>query len=521
VDSERRAWWWAFALFAALGILWALATPIYAVADEPAHVLRAAAMVRGEIVGDRPHGTPGFARVVTVPRHLLEETVDHGNRPRIQTAPCFAFLPQTPASCFGNLSPRSGTVRARTEVGVDPPAFYAVVGLPTLLKSTAGGIYLMRFVSALLCAALLASALLTLRAVVPGWLAASGLAFALTPMTAFLSGTVNPNGLEICAAIGAWASTSVLAKGSSTRIQGAIVRRASIAMTVLVLTRGLSMVWLGIIGLTGAVLAGRAGTRALLASPTVRRWALLVAAAVAFSVAWFVALRPLDNLARHGPDPGPVSTWMLWRQSFGATYDHYRMMIGAVGWIDTYAPSVVDILWTVGVGVLVVLALALAARRDAVVVVVLLVLTVVLPVAIDVSHARDLGLGWQGRWTLPLAVGVPIIAALSVAWSDRRHVLDRSRLPVVLAVCFVVAHFLMYGQALRRYTVGASGALDFWLHPQWDPPLPAWLLLGGTLAVLIVLAVRIWGADVRRPSSEAEPTGNRTDRPVSSVGSGA
>jgi hypothetical protein len=521
MHSERHAWWWAFGLFFALGVLWALSTPVYAVADEPAHVLRAASVARREIVGDKPAGLDDFARIVKVPRHLVANADEPNYRGRVLEAPCFAFLPETTASCFGNLPSESGLIRARTDVGVDPPAYYAVVGLPSLVKSTAGGIYLMRFVSALICAALLASALLTLRRIVPGWIAASGLAFALTPTTAFFSGTVNPNGVEVCAAIGAWASGAVLAHDAATRVDGRLVRRAGIAMVVLVLARGLSLLWLGIIGLTCLALATRAGLRALLASSGVRRWGVAVIAASLFAAAWLLLAGPLDHLARHGPDPGDASAWTLWRDSFGATYDHYRMMIGAVGWIDTYGPNLTMILWTIGLGVLVVLGLALAARRVAALIGALVVVTVVVPVAIDVSHARELGLGWQGRWTLPLAVGVPIVAALGVAWSDRRPLLDRSRLPVVLAVCFVVAHFFMYAQALRRYTVGASGALDFWLHPEWDPPLPGWILLGGTLAVLVMLAVRIWRPDAPAIAGSDLPTEDRTDRPVSSLGSGA
>jgi len=79
----------------------------------------------------------------------------------------------------------------------------------------------------------------------------------------------------------------------------------------------------------------------------------------------------------------------------------------------------------------------------------------------------------------------------------------------------------MYAQALRRYTVGANGALDFWLHPEWDPPLPGWLLLGGTLAALVVLAVRIWSPDSDAPAESGASSGDRTERPVSSLGSGA
>src|SRR4051812_29729562 len=407
--SDRHAWWWAFALFGALGILWAVATPIYAVADEPSHVLRAASVARGQILGDQPAGLDDFARIVKVPRHLVANADDPDYRERALETPGFAFLPETTASCFGNLPSHSGLIRARTDEGVDPPAYYAVVGISSLVKSTAGGIYMMRFVSALMCAALLASALLALRGLVPGWIAASGLAFALTPTTAFFSGTVNPNGVEVCAAIGAWASGAVLAHDASTRVDGRLVRRAGIAMMVLVLARGLSLLWLGLVALACVALASGAGLRALLASSTVRRWAAAVVAASLVAVAWLLFAGPLDHLARHGPDPGDASTWTLWRQSFGTSYLQYRMMVGAVGWIDTYSPNLTVILWTIGLGVLLALGLALAARRVAALIGALVVLTVVVPVAVDVSHARALGLGWQGRWTLPLAVGVPIV----------------------------------------------------------------------------------------------------------------
>ncbi len=393
-----------------------------------------------------------------------------------------------------------GSVRAPTSVGLDLPAFYAVVGLPSLVTSTASGVYLMRIVSALICAALLASALMSLRSVVPGWLAATGLGFALTPMTAFLSGTVNPNGLEICAAIGAWASGAVLAHNASTRVDGLLVRRTAIAMAVLVLMRGLSPLWLGIIAVTCLALASRAGLRNLAASASVRRWGVLVIGASLFTVAWVVIVRPLDNLYRHGPDPGPVGVATL-------VPPVVRHLVRPVpnddreGRMARHVSAgshlrVVDLV----LGALVVMAIAFASRRHAAIVVVLAGLSIVVPVLIDVSQARKIGLGWQGRWTLPLAVGVPIVAALALAWSSRRKVLERPWVPVVLAACFVVAQFAAFAQTLRRYTVGAHGPLDFWLHPSWSPPVPTWLLLGTALVVLVVLATLIW-----RPADADDP----------------
>src|SRR5262245_35535420 len=506
--SDRQTWWLSFAMFAALGILWALASPLFAAPDEPAHVIRAASVARGEVVGEKRAGLPSYYRVVTVPQHLVKPGHSRFHHERNFYVPCFAFLPEQTASCFGNLPSASRSVHAPTPVGLDPPAFYAVVGLPSLFKSTAGGVYLMRFTGALVCGALLASALLSLRSVVPGWLAASGLGFALTPMTAFLSGTVNPNGIEVCAAIGAWASAALLAHNAATHVDGRLVRRAAIAMIVLVLMRGLSPLWLVIIGATCLALASQAGFRALAASTTVRRWGVVVVGASLVAAAWLVVVRPLDNLYRHGADPGAVSVSALFRRSFGGTYDYYRQMVGIVGWLDTSAPAVTYLLWTVGLGVLVVMALAFASRRHASIVLALAALSIAVPVAIDVSQARKIGIGWQGRWTLPLAVGVPIVAALAVGWSDWRPTLTRSRLPAVLAACFVAAQFLTFAQALRRYTVGAHGSLGFWLHPNWSPPLPGWLLLGSALVVLIVLATLIWRPAPLSSSADIASTRN-------------
>jgi hypothetical protein len=155
------------------------------------------------------------------------------------------------------------------------------------------------------------------------------------------------------------------------------------------------------------------------------------------------------------------------------------------------------LLWTVGLGLLVILCIAIGARRIVALLIVLVALTVAIPVAIDSSQARELGIGWQGRWTLPLAVGVPIVAGLSIASSQRRAVLDRSRLPAVLAAMFVIAQFLAYFQALRRNAVGAAGRLTSWFDAEWSPPLPVWLLLTGSLAALVVLAAWIWRPDRR------------------------
>jgi hypothetical protein len=486
---QGTQWFVSFILFAAAAGLWALATPIDGAPDEASHVIRAASVSRGELLGQRRAGSPDYYRYVRVPGRLVKP----GNNPfysdRRLYVPCFAFQPEVSAECFGALDSSPVLRRAATDVGLNPPALYAVVGLPSLIFHSAVAIYLMRMMSVLLCAALLASALFSLRTTRPSWLGAAGLAVAVTPTALFLAGTVNPNGIEIAAGIGAWSSLVPLVHDDSELIDSRLVRRAAIALSVLVLGRSLGLLWAALIIFFAAGAFGtRPAVRRLAAFTIVRRWAFLVMAAASLAVAWLIAERPLSNLYRHGPDPGPVSVVTIAKRSLGGFDDLYRQMVGTFGWLDTSSPIVTYALWTAAISLVVVLALAFACRRHAALVAALVALTIALPVAIDTSQARRMGLGWQGRWTLPFAVGVPIAAALALAWSGRADLAARSRLPAIVAVGVFAAQFFAFGQALRRNTVGANGSLDFWRHSTWQPPVPAWFLLAAYALVLGALA---------------------------------
>jgi hypothetical protein len=115
---------------------------------------------------------------------------------------------------------------------------------------------------------------------------------------------------------------------------------------------------------------------------------------------------------------------------------------------------------------------------------VLIAAVVVVPVGFEVARARELGVSWQGRYTLPLAVGIPILGAVTLA---RRAALPPAiRLSASRAIvgALTIAHVVAYWQFLRRYSVGTNGPVLFFTHPHWQPPLPLALLLVGYLAAL-------------------------------------
>ena len=67
----RKTWLTGIVAFVGLAILsvsWAVATPLSASPDEPAHIVKAAAVVRGELIG-APTNRPGFTSV-TIPSYV-------------------------------------------------------------------------------------------------------------------------------------------------------------------------------------------------------------------------------------------------------------------------------------------------------------------------------------------------------------------------------------------------------------------------------------------------------------------
>jgi hypothetical protein len=508
--TRRRRWWVAFVLCAALSGLWAVATPPFASPDEPAHAIRAAAVARGELKGTETHGVPGVrdgAVFYRVPK-VFSRADDVG---------CFAFKRDTSASCL-YLGHPSGTARVATTAGNYPPAYYLLVGLPSRPFNSSISLYVMRLVSVLLAAALLASAIATLDRFARPRLMALGVAVAVTPMVLFLGGTVNPNAVEIAAAIAAWISVVAIASEAGRgAVDSRLVVRATVALGILSLTRTISPLWVVAIVAAGLMLAGWSATRGLLRARAVQIGAGVVALSVLAQLAWTQYANPLASA--ESTSANGLSSYFIRRTVIGNGADLYRGMIGVFGWLDTPSPFGVTVLWTLVLGLVVVLGLAVATRREVVVLSGLLVLTVIVPIVAGVVEAHSNGFFWQGRYTLPLAVGVPIVAAAAAARSSLGSTLP-SRLPIIGVGLLALCHVTDFAQALRRYTVGYDGGIMFWSHAQWSPPVGAlWLTLG---FVVVVAAFAVWlvgpGADDRLQESpsavlaEEPPTINLTGR---------
>jgi hypothetical protein len=185
-------------------------------------------------------------------------------------------------------------------------------------------------------------------------------------------------------------------------------------------------------------------------------------------------------------------------------------MVGVFGWLDTNSPEVTYMLWAAGVGVVVFLGMAGSARLPRAALIGAIVLTIVVPTTAEVPGANTFGFAWQGRYTLPLAVGVPILGALAAAVGGALAPQAAVRLTAWLALLLGVAHFSAFWWMLLRYQVGVGHGLNP-VQGSWHPP-------GGSLLVLFAYAVGLLGWGVltstawRLADSRPKPPGELARR---------
>jgi hypothetical protein len=495
--------WWrrvliTFALFFLPMVAWSLASPRYAAPDELDHARKAAGVVRGQVFGDHPTVCdtqtvcgPGWGEV-TIPASFSQGDPQ-----------CFAFHSDVTADCQ-RFTAVSGTMRLTERARLYPPLYYGVVGLPTLAVTSTQVLYLMRLVSAAWCALALTAAAMVVRCRARPHRYGLALLAAATPMVIYLSGTVNPNGVEVATGVLFWlAGLAVFdpdpgadprGGAGTARVDGRVLALAVAAASLLVVIRPLSWLWAGLIGVALVVLVGRRRVLELWRTRQGKIAAAVVAAVCVLQAAYLAAtgLLGVDDPDKKAGEP----TIEAIRISAGKMWGLVQQMIGTFGYLDSPSPALTIGVWLAVLGFLVLAALAVARRRGAWVLGGLTAGVVVVPWVLEVREAPAVGFLWQGRYTLPLAVGVPLLAGHLLAGSALgRRLLDR-RVVVVAAAGLGLAQLLAFYFNLRRYMVGTQGPVLI-IHADWHPPVPAIGLV--VLAVVSTAGLVAWlvGTDRR------------------------
>ena len=390
-----------------------------------------------------------------------------------------------------------------------PPLFYAMVGWPTRVMDGGTGIYWMRFTSVAAAAALAGLALTSLRRRLGPALAWATVVAAITPEVAYLAGSVNPNGLEIAGALALWAG---LAAVLGDRIRSIPVRRTDVVACVagavaLGLTRSLGPLFT--IFVTGAMIVahGRPGL-AQLRDRTFQRLLGAIAAVVVVGGAWVAASGHLGSVPGGAVDPNSS----VLEQLVERIDDWIQQMIALFGWVDTGPVLTAVWAWLAIVVVLVGTAWLTGRSWLAGCTVILTVIVALTPVVLQYPGADDQGIAWQGRYGLALAVGIPVLAAMTIAQYGTATM--RARLPNLVVALAVVGHISAFATAMRRYAVGLTGPIRFWdVEGAWDPPFGNLAVLAASVVAALALFAVVHGAgrEPRLPDDVRSPSGTAAD----------
>jgi hypothetical protein len=464
------------ALFVCLSA-WSLAIPMYGSADEQVHMVTAYAVV-----------------------HRLDGQMNEAGRkeywlPAVYTGEtiCYAFQPERSASCqyFDSDAPDHA---ADTTAWNYPPFYYLLVGWPTLFTSGLSGLYLMRLVASMWAALLLALALQNLETVRARGPLLLGAAIAITPAVLSFGGAVNPTGMSLAAALAVWTGGIALVRTDHIIRPAIALSRVGAPLCLFLLLRRDTVLWAGLIALTLAAVTPRERLREIARTRLAWIWSAAVAGCAALQLILSGGSTATSFVTSGGGSLSDTWNELPW----------YIDQIGGgiLGWLDTRLPPLVYDIFTYGPALLAVLGICLGARRLAVATAALTGLAVSAPLGIGMIRYGYV----QGRYILPLALGIPLLGGLALA--ER---LGRRRVPCSLVVVPLViiggAHVAAFAQVMRRFTAGAHGAWWFWERPPWEPPLlsPTILLVTFTLGLSLTLAQIYRSMAPRRELDQAHP----------------
>jgi Predicted membrane protein (DUF2142) len=470
---------WLLVAIAGLGMF--ISTPPSAGPDEPDHEVTAWYL--------SGHGLrPGSIELFSVPASF---SVVH---------PCFAEEAVINASC---MPPRSTdqVMVSTSRVLSYPPPYYWVVGVGQRLATSLVGIEYAdiggRLASFILNFGALLLLSLYMRRRHPWW--GTLLLLVSTPTAVFMGIVVNPSGWEITCGIvmaavlseAAWSRQSL---GSETwsKTTFVILALASVALS---LARPLGCVWAAGLTISAIALAPSMNRRLLL------RIACAVAPGVALGILWALTYPTLSVASHSGvaTNSAPALYLPVWF-AFSLLYFPQRVgeMFGVLGWLDT-RPSVLLVLVNAVAWAALLIRLP-SIRRAAAMCGIFGI--VILPSAIEASGWAAWPVWWQGRYTLPFALGFGLLLLL------RSGQLIPRTMSIVSGISLLSLGLMVWSNAVR-YDFGLSTyALPVSLgHPGLSPIR---LVLSAAIGALLVLVgehllVKAWRMrpDVRSGAGRA------------------
>jgi hypothetical membrane protein len=374
-----------------LQMAWWAVLPMFRGPDEIGHIYRASAVAQGQwgpSGGEVPTKVDG--RLVAAAAPVCHELYDD-------------FLP---AVCEPRATYPDGTVGISSTADKYNPTYYAVAGIGSRMLHGAPAAWSMRAVSGLVCAGLIGWAWGLARRHSRSTALSAALVVVSSPAVVFAGAVVAPNGTQFAAALLLWCALLAASRGSSG---AAAPIAAGVSGAVLMSTHTTGPLWVSLTVLVMLVALGAKGTLAVLRREP-RWWAAataLVLASTTASVLW--TLTASTNAPQSGGellttetrDIGLVPNVILWvLQTVGVMPNRFGLV-----WPISY------LMWLVPLAAFLIWGLRRSQKRLVLGSLTALALSIVVPAVLTAATYADLGYAWQGRYGLPLLVGVILVAA--------------------------------------------------------------------------------------------------------------
>lgn len=517
--SGPGLWWRIFLGLLCLSTLWSLATPLGGGPDEPNHLIRANALIHGQLEGT-PESGPLLGPDTASGSPVTQWTKVQVNEAYASTVPvplCYVGLPKVPAGCSPPVSSSSKSVPVVIYVGRYPPLYYALVGWPTAFVSNAtAAFYVVRLMNGFLCCGLIALALcLALRAASPKFLFV-GVLTAMTPMVFYLSAIINPNSLEVAAGLCLWTASILLAGQLGGEMSTSLLRIVIADAVILVLVRPDTPLWVVVIAVALSPIVIRSPLvqwRAVLARREVRGGVAVVAGTAVLAAAWTVTQHATKVGALAPPPVGEPFSGLL-RGTLGQASGWVTQTVGDFAWGGDLAPLLSVLAWVIVTGSMILFAVSFGRRRHRLALGLTVLVTIMVPVSLVLVIVRHNGFIGVDRYFMALFVGIPIVA--SVVMEPTVAIFDNARqLVKTFVVLLGVGQFAAFFWALHRVLVGVGGSFSPTAKPAgaWTPPIPA-LVLDAAYAGAVMFA----GVLVLRLYNQYRPEGSHADGAVLPAG---
>jgi hypothetical protein len=499
--------------FFAVAAVWSLSSPLMGAPDEPAQTIKAVSVAQGQVRGEDTVLVAGANSWTNGTETRVEIPADYAAVYDLNA--CYVTRVEVPAGCAPSPSRADGTAEAVTYVGTYPPLYYGLVGWPSLLAEAPEGLPLIRLSSAAVSAALVGLALSAARRTDGGGIVVAGLLVAITPMAVYMASVVNASGMEITAAIALWCTALALIRPAVRTTRGDVVRTA-VAFCALTCVRGLSpVIALGVVAAVALVAARRGDLTRLRHAPAALPAAAVTAGVFVAAVAYVVWAKAYDSVSG-APTPG-LTLAEAFQGSVEELPYRVRQMVGHFAYLEAPPPPGLLAIWGTLVAAVVVTALVAGTWRRRAALFGLLLASLAFTIVPEALNADEFGYIWQGRYTLPVATGIPILSA----WIVGRASWWRPRLavPVTAAVAglWLVGQGIGLATLLRRYVVGTGRSLfAIRTGDGWAPPLSP-----VTLMVLLAIAggaFAIWATwTARTVTSSPADDGSGDQAPTTSA----